>query len=135
MQLSWGYAPPLIIEAAVKHGLFDALDASPKTAQQLAKAAGASVRGVTAICNALVGLGFMARKADRYRLTPESEAFLVYNKPGYHGAFFRHISRQLIPKWLDLENVVRTGEPGHDRQFPKKRAPSFLLNSWSPFSR
>ena len=31
MQLAWGYAPPLILEAAVKHRVFDLLDESPKT--------------------------------------------------------------------------------------------------------
>jgi hypothetical protein len=44
MQLSWGYAPPLILEAAVKHRVFDLLDQSPKTAQQLAAKTGASMR-------------------------------------------------------------------------------------------
>ena len=56
MQLSWGHAAPLIIETAVKHRLFDLLDASPKTAPQLAKGAGVSARGAIAICNALVRL-------------------------------------------------------------------------------
>jgi len=111
MQLSWGYAPPLIIEAAVKHRLFDLLSASSKTAPQLARQAGASLRGVTAISNALVGLGLLARDRDRYALTPESATFLVSQKPAYHGAFFQHISTQLIPKWLALDKTVRTGKP------------------------
>src|SRR5665213_2237735 len=103
MQLSWGYAPPLIIEAAVKHRLFDLLDVSPKTAPQLAKEAGVSLRGVKAVCDALVGLRFLARDGDRYKLTPESATFLVSSKPAYHGAFFRHVSTQLIPQWLALD--------------------------------
>lgn len=111
MQLSWGYAPPLIIEAAVKHQLFDLLGAGPKTARQLAKEARVSLRGVTAICNALVGLQLLARKGDRYTLTPESATFLVSASPAYHGAFFRHVSTQLIPKWLALEEIVRAGKP------------------------
>jgi ubiquinone/menaquinone biosynthesis C-methylase UbiE len=109
MQLSWGYAPPLIIEAAVKHHFFDLLDASPKTARRLARDACVSVRGVTAICNALVGLRLLARDGDRYTLAPESATFLVSHKPAYHGAFFEHVSTQLIPKWLALDKTVRTG--------------------------
>jgi ubiquinone/menaquinone biosynthesis C-methylase UbiE len=111
MQMAWGYAPPLIIEAAVKHGIFDLLDKSPKTAQQLAKATRASVRGLTAILNALVGLQLLARKGNRYTLTRESAAFLVSSKSPYYGAFFRHTTEQLIPKWLQISNVVRTGKP------------------------
>jgi ubiquinone/menaquinone biosynthesis C-methylase UbiE len=111
MQLSWGYAPPLILEAAVKHRVFDLLDESPQTARQLAAKTGASERGLAMICNALVGLQFLARTGDRYRLTPESAAFLVAGKNPYYGGFLKHISRQLIPQWLDLTQVVKTGKP------------------------
>ncbi len=111
MQMAWGYAPPLILEAAVKHRVFDLLDESPKTAPQLAAKTGASVRGLTMICNALVGLQFLVRSGDRYQLTPESVAFLVSGKNPYYGGFMKHISRQLIPQWLDLEQVVKTGKP------------------------
>ncbi|HEY5298395.1 MAG TPA: class I SAM-dependent methyltransferase [Verrucomicrobiae bacterium] len=111
MQLAWGYAPPLILEAAVKHRVFDLLDESSKTAQQLAAKTGASVRGLTMICNALVGLQFLSRSGDHYKLTPESAAFLVSGKNPYYGGFMKHISRQLIPQWLDLAQVVKTGKP------------------------
>ena len=32
-------------------------------------------------------------------------------KPSYLGGMMAHISSQLIPKWLDIENIVRTGRP------------------------
>lgn len=111
MQMAWGYAPPLIIEAAVNHGIFDALDRSPKTAQQLAKQTRASERGLKAILNALVGLQLLSRKGNRYALTRESSAFLVSNRAPYYGGFFRHTTEQLIPKWLQISKVVRTGRP------------------------
>ena len=111
MQLSWGYAPPLIIEAAVKHHLFDLLDTTPSTAEELAKRADVPVRGVKAVCDALVGLDLLAVKGGRYQVTPESAQFLVSYKPGYHGEFFKHISTQLIPGWLALAEIVRTGKP------------------------
>ena len=126
MQMSWGYAPPLIIEAAVKHHLFDLLHAAPCSAAELARKAGASVRGVTAICNALVGLGFLARAGERYTLTAESSRFLVSGKPAYHGAFFRHISTQLIPGWLGLDEIVRTGKPSNRVNAQKQGAKFFL---------
>jgi hypothetical protein len=76
MQFGWGYAPPLIIEAAVKHQWFDLLEAAPSDAAELAQRAGASLRGVQAVCNALVGLGLLARKGGRYTLTEESAQLL-----------------------------------------------------------
>jgi 3-hydroxy-5-methyl-1-naphthoate 3-O-methyltransferase len=111
LSLSWGYAPPLIIEAALQHRLFDLLEAAPLTAQELAARAGVSVRGVTAILNALAGLELLEKRTDRYALTPESAAFLVASKPDYHGGFFRHLTRQVMPNWMELPDVVRTGRP------------------------
>lgn len=111
MQLAWGHAPPLIIYAGVKHGVFDALDGLPKTVPQLVKQTRASARGLTAILNALVGLRMLTKKGDRYALAPESAAFLVSGKPSYLGAFFGHVVQHLIPKWLRISDVVRTGKP------------------------
>jgi hypothetical protein len=125
MQMAWGYAPPLILEAAVKQGVFDRLDGAPKTVSQLVRETGASLRGLTAICNALVGLQFLARTGERYQLTPESAAFLVSTKPGYQGAFLRHISKQLMPQWLDLEAIVQTGRPSRRANDEKAGAKFF----------
>ena len=61
------------------------------------------------IANALVALEFLAKEGDRYSLTPESAAFLVSTKPSYQGGFFKHISGHLMPSWMKLSEVVRTG--------------------------
>jgi ubiquinone/menaquinone biosynthesis C-methylase UbiE len=64
--------------------------------------------------NALAGLQLLAKdSAGKYALTPESSAFLVTTKPGFQGGVLRHMSAQLIPKWLHLSDVVRTGQPEH----------------------
>ncbi len=111
MQFAWGYAPTLAIEAAVRHRVFDLLDQGPRTVEQLANESGASVRGLTTIANLLVALGLLARDGGGYTLTPESATFLVSSKPGYHGMFFEHVSDQLLPRWLQLNDIVRTGKP------------------------
>src|SRR6266545_4130281 len=107
MQMAWGYAPPLIIGAAIRLRLFDLLDAGPKNAPELARAANVSERGARAIANALVGLELLVKdERERYSLTPESAEFLVMTKPSFQGGIYRHIDKQLIPKWLALEEVV-----------------------------
>lgn len=111
LQMAWGYTAPLILEAGLKNGVFDHLDASPKSVEEVSAATGASVRGLRALMNALVGLEFLTKQDDRYALTPESSAFLVSSSPAYHGAFLHHTSTQLIPKWLNLSDTVRTGQP------------------------
>ncbi len=111
-QFAWGYAPPLILEAAIRHRVFDTLDGGAKSVSEVAREVGASERGLTAIMNALVGLDFLAKdEQGRYSLTPESAAFLVSNKPGFMGGMIRHGSEHLIPRWLSLNEVVATGRP------------------------
>ena len=41
MQFAWGYAPPLILEAALNHRLFDLLDQAPQTRRRI----GCPIRG------------------------------------------------------------------------------------------
>ena len=112
MQFAWGYVPTLVLETAIRHRVFDVLDGGAKTLKETAAATGASERGLRAIMNLLVGLNFLAKgDGERYSLTPESAAFLVSTKPGFQGGVFKHASAQLIPKWLQLNEVVGTGRP------------------------
>lgn len=110
MQFAWGYAPTLILETALQFKIFDELVTGPLSAAEVARRTGTSTRGVTAIMDALTGLEFLQKEGQCYKLTPESEAFLVSSKPGYCGAFFYHTVRQLIPRWMDLPEAVTTGK-------------------------
>jgi SAM-dependent methyltransferase len=110
--MGWGFAPPLVIHAAIENGVFDALDRSPMTAKELAKETGASERGVSAIAGALVGFELLAKQADgRYRLAPDTAAFLVKGKPGFHGDLFEHFRSDIIPNWLTLSEITLSGSP------------------------
>lgn len=112
MQMAWGYAPPLVLEAAIRHRVFDVLDNGPMDIWQIEKATGASPRALSAILNLLVGLEFLTKdEQGRYGLTPESSTFLVSTKPSFHGGMIRHCSEHLIPRWLHLNEVVASGRP------------------------
>ena len=112
MQFAWGYVPPLVLEAAIRYRVFDVLEAGPKTVKETAAATGTSERGLRAIMNVLVGLDFLVRATGgRYALTPESETFLISTKRGFQGGILKHVSGELIPKWLHLNEVVVTGTP------------------------
>ena len=112
MELSFAYAPPLIISAAAGNKVFDALENGAKTAQEVANETGASPRALTILMNALVGLDLLKKdRRGRYSLTPESAAFLISEKPGTHAGFFGAIAPQLISRWLRLTDIVREGRP------------------------
>jgi ubiquinone/menaquinone biosynthesis C-methylase UbiE len=111
-QFAFGYAPPLVLEAAIRHHVFDVLDSGPKSLHEISLATGASERGLAAILNVLVGLDFLGKdRQGTYSLTPESAAFLVSTKPEFQGGLIRHTSEHLLPKWLGLNEVVATGLP------------------------
>jgi hypothetical protein len=105
--MAWGYAPPFIIEAALRHHVFDLLAEGQKTVSAVASESGASVRGLRIIMNALVGLQLLSKdQHEAYSLTPESAEYLVSGKPTFIGGTMRHTSRQLVPTWLHLNEIV-----------------------------
>jgi hypothetical protein len=112
MQLTGGFGPPLIIETALRLGIFDVLDQGGKHIDQLLAATGASARGLGMLLNALVGLNLLTKTDDgRFDLTQESARFLVRGKSSFHGAFFLMTSGLQLPHWSKLTEVVTTGRP------------------------
>lgn len=112
MQFAWGYVPPLLLETAIRHGIFDTLDGGPLSLAELQERTGLSKRGLSGVLHALVGLNFLTKdETGRFALAPESAAFLVSTKPSFQGGMLRHGSRQLIPNWLHLNECVKTGAP------------------------
>jgi 2-polyprenyl-3-methyl-5-hydroxy-6-metoxy-1,4-benzoquinol methylase len=136
LQFAWGFAPPLILEAALNCRVFDLLDQSPKTAEELAALTRTSIRGIRAILNALVGLEFLSCKSGKYRLVPESAAFLVSSKPAYYGTYFTHMTRQLLPRWMHLSECVRNGRPvsNFNQEGPGQKFFSEFVESLFPLS-
>lgn len=112
MQYSWAFALSLAVETAVHHGIFDSLDQGAKTIDEIRTATGASQRGLRALLNLLLSMGLVSRDSEaKYALAPDAAAFLVRGKPGYFGGLTRHISKQLLPPWLQLNETVGTGKP------------------------
>jgi SAM-dependent methyltransferase len=110
MGMAWAYAAPLMLEAGVRLRVFDVLDGGAKTVAEVAAETGASQRGLRILMNGLVGLELLAKDGEAYELTPESAAFLVSTKPSFQGGLLKHVSSQLVPKWLNLTENVRTGK-------------------------
>lgn len=124
--LAWSYAGPLIIEAAIRNHVFDTLDSGPKTIEEVHAATEASTRGLTAIMNALCGLELLDKDSEgRYSLTPESATFLVSTKASFFGGLLLHTSEQLIPRWLNLSEIVETGKPATSVNQEDTGAPFF----------
>ena len=131
-ELAWGYAAPVIIATAVRHGLFGGIGPEGTTLEELRTRTGLSARGLRILLHALVGLGLLRRREERFELTPESAAYLVPGRPEYRGGLFVHHVEHLLPRWLQLPEVVRTGRPAPSPQSPAQRFAAFVDALFAP---
>lgn len=111
MEMVWDFSRPMLAEAALHLGVFDAMDQGAKTIAQISEKTGASVRGITALLDGLVGIGLITRRGSQFKLAPDTAAFLVHGKPPFVGGLMKHVSNQLIAGWMNLTECVRTGKP------------------------
>src|SRR5437016_2363928 len=70
MEMVWGFAPPLIAEAALQTGVFDAMDAGAKTAAQIGEKTNTSPRGIAILLDGLVATGLVERRGETFKLAP-----------------------------------------------------------------
>jgi len=108
---SWSFAFPLILKASVANGIFEALEGTSLTSQELSAKTGASIRGVAALTEALTGMELLHKEDGRYRLAEDASTFLVKGKPAYLGGMLQHLTESVMQKWLTLENTARSGKP------------------------
>lgn len=116
----YGYAPPLILEQAIKFGVFEQLNDGPKSASEICAACGASLRGMTMILNALVGLGCLRKRngvyrnvkraADLFTASQDSEVNVLIRKTGLQSNYYLLLS-ELMKKWLRLGEAIESGMP------------------------
>jgi len=112
MQMGWAFVMPLAIESAIRNRIFDVLDGHSRTLAEVCEETNCSPRGAMALMDLLVSIELLTKDVNgEYALTPEASMFLVAGKPSFHGGFFRHLSKDLLPSYLQLDTAVRTGNP------------------------
>jgi 3-hydroxy-5-methyl-1-naphthoate 3-O-methyltransferase len=90
--------------------VFTHIAAGKRTAKEVAEAAGASLRGMISLLDALAGMGHLQKSGSRYALTPAASAFLDRRKKPYVGATAQSIQLTQEP-WKHLTESVKTGRP------------------------
>jgi ubiquinone/menaquinone biosynthesis C-methylase UbiE len=120
-----GFGAYFAAVAAVRLGVFDALQQRPLDAAQLAEECGADRARLAPLCDVLAGIGLLRRGDDEYALTPESEAFLTTTGP--------RSMRELLLRspgpwenWPVLDETIRGGPPPHlvDAPFYEELVPA-----------
>jgi ubiquinone/menaquinone biosynthesis C-methylase UbiE len=97
--------------AACDLGVFDRIASGKVTAREISVDAGADERAMRRLLDALVALGHLTRKVDKYRLTPPIATYLVKSSELYmEGAVA--IARRNVGLWSQLGEIVKAGKLG-----------------------
>lgn len=110
MQLALAYRSSMVLFAASELNVFTLLATQPKTAGEVAQAAGAQPEPVRLLLNGCVDAGLITRDDDRYQNTPVADAFLVEGRPAYIGHGLKY-AEDLYPAWGRLSDLMRTNAP------------------------
>ena len=106
----WAARAAQALVAGVELELFTHIHNGKRTAKELARAAGSSLRATERLLEALVGLGYLGKKNGNYSLEPVAEHFLVSGKEGYMGGFV-YETKLTWPGWGKLSEVIKSGRP------------------------
>jgi len=110
MQLATGYWASAALGAAVRAGLFDALDAGEATADEVVERAGTAANQTTALLDALVGLELLTKTGDRYAIAKDYRPLLSPSGGACMLDALR-LNLDMYPMWGRLGECVRNGQP------------------------
>lgn len=98
------------LRAAIELDLFTHIAAGHRTVAQIATACQSSPRGVRILADFLTIQGFLAKRDEQYKLTPDSEVFLNRKSPAYLGGVLEFmLTPQLRNCFERLTDAVRRG--------------------------
>eukprot|EP00906_Rhabdomonas_costata_P004798 RCo007144 len=107
-----GFHPSAVVIAAVDLELFTTLGAEALSSAELAPRMGCQgARGVTILCDALVGLGLLTKSGERYSAPESVRAALGQRGPGSVLALTQHMSN-IYRGWGQLAEIVKGGGRG-----------------------
>jgi ubiquinone/menaquinone biosynthesis C-methylase UbiE len=106
----WAARETQVLVAGVELDVFTHIEEGKRTAKEIARAAHASERGIDHLLSALVAMGYLNKKGERYGLSPVSTTFLVRGKESYMGGFV-YETKLIWDNWSRLTDVIRSGRP------------------------
>jgi acetylserotonin N-methyltransferase len=109
LDLLSAYRKSKVMFAAISLGVFDALAASPKTADTLAKDLGCDADALTRLLDAAVMIGLLTRSHQKYANTPAAAAYLTADSPRRMLGYANYTDAVLWKMWDHLADAVREG--------------------------
>ena len=110
-RLFFGYQNAAVLKGALELDVFTAIGSGTLDVAALAEKTDASPRGIAALCDSLVVMGFLAKSSAGYALTPDSAAFLDGNSPTCIGGIHEFMAAPEFVAMLfqDPAGAVRRG--------------------------
>jgi ubiquinone/menaquinone biosynthesis C-methylase UbiE len=96
--------------AGVELDVFTHINAGKLTLKEITRASEASERGMRPLLDALVAIGYLNKKGDRYGLEPAAAQFLVRGKGPFMGNFV-YETKMTWEGWGHLTEIVKSGRP------------------------
>lgn len=107
--ISGGFQRSQVLFTAMKGNVFVHLE-EPRSAEEIAEAAGWSLRGTRMLLDGLLALHLVNKEDGRYRNAPIASQCLVPGAPMDQTSILRHKAYGWST-WSRLEEAVRTGKP------------------------
>jgi len=115
-RIAHAYRPSIILLAANQLGIFRTLRGQSLSADELAARLGIDLRGTRILLDALASLGIITKHGSMYSNAPVTELHLAdESSEHYLGNWLSHQYR-LLRRWVQLEQVVRSGKPARERE-------------------
>jgi ubiquinone/menaquinone biosynthesis C-methylase UbiE len=108
--LSFDFAPQVVLFAVLKLGIFSAIVKGATSVNDVALATKCSPRGVKVVLNCLVAMGLLEKENEIYGLNDFSRKYFLPSSENYVGEVFSYCD-QLLRLWLTFPEAVRTGRP------------------------
>jgi ubiquinone/menaquinone biosynthesis C-methylase UbiE len=109
MQMHFSFAPSVVLSAGVQLDVFSHIAEGRNTAAEVARAAGATERGVRMLLDTLTALELLRKTHGCYELTPLAAEYLVRSSASYAGAMLEK-ENAILKSWLNLTETIRTGQ-------------------------
>jgi hypothetical protein len=114
LTMARGYQAACVLIAAAELGVFDALDRTSLSSEEVARQLKADRRGTSALLDALVALGLLDKQEGRYMLPRRTADHLTTGHPRTMLSMVLHQGR-CLRRWACLAQVVRDGKPAERR--------------------
>lgn len=125
-RINSGYKDAIVLLSACKVGVFESLADEWKTAAEVARDRDLDERAVGIVLCALVAAGVVRNEGNRFSTEPGARPYLLSDSPQTLANIMGH-NLSMLHSWVQLADVMRTGEPARGQERSEDELRDFIL--------